>query len=226
MTLLLVAARLAPVTFLSPAFGGARVPWWIRLGLALLLAALLAPLVAAGPVARPELLIPRELAVGFVLALLAAVPFWAAQAAGAMSDAVTGLSGRLAELLLLLAAVVFFASDGHLLLVRALATSYQAVPLTASVPLGNAGETVIAATAHLILAAVGIAAPVLVAVVVADVAFALVARAGRGVALVEAAVALRSYAAAFALLASLASIALAIRGELGYALAKLAHPFG
>jgi type III secretory pathway component EscT len=223
VTLLLVAARLAPVTLLVPAFGGARVPWWIRIGLAFLLAGLLAPLVAPAPIAHPELFIPKELAVGVVLALLAAVPFWAAQAAGAASDTAAGLTGRLAELLLLFATVVFFASDGHLLLLRALAASYEAVPIAA--PLGNATETVIAATAHLLLAAVGIAAPVLVAVLVTDVALALVARVGRGVGL-EAASLLRSYAAAFALLASLATIALAIRGELGLALVKLAHPFG
>jgi type III secretory pathway component EscT len=223
VTLLLVAARLAPVTLLLPAFGGARVPWWIRVGLAFLLAALLAPLVITGPVADPALLIPKELAVGVVLALLAAVPFWAAQAAGAISDAAAGTTGRLAEFLLLFATVVFFAGDGHLLYVRALAASYEAVPLAA--PLGNAGETVIAATAHLVLAAVGIAAPVMVAVLIANVALALVARAGRGAGL-EAATFLSSYAAAFALLASLATIALAIRGELGLALVKLAHPFG
>jgi Bacterial export proteins, family 1 len=110
VNLLLVAARLAPVTLLVPAFGGARVPWWIRIGLAFLLAGLLAPLVAPAPIAHPELFIPKELAVGVVLALLAAVPFWAAQAAGAVSDAAAGLAGRLAELLLLFATFVFFAS--------------------------------------------------------------------------------------------------------------------
>jgi len=225
--LALVAARLAPVTLLVPAFGGARVPLWLRLGLAALLAALVAPVIAAAPEARPALLIPKELAVGVVLAVLAAVPFWAAQAAGAVADAGAGLGGRLADLMLLFAAVVFFSVDGHLLLVRALAASYDAVPLAATPPLGPAvTSAVIDSTAHLVLAAVGLAAPVLAALLVADVGLALAARPGRGIAVSDAATALRGYAAAFAVLASLGALALAIRGELGFALARLAHPFG
>lgn len=228
MKLLLVAARLLPVTLLLPA----RVPLLARAVLGVLLAALLVPVLAdaalpAGPLAAAALAL-RELAVGAVLALLVAVPFWAAQAAGGIAGAAVGAGGRVADFALLLAAAVFFASGSHLLAVRALAASYQAVPLAAAspAPAGALATTVIDATAHLVLAAVGLAAPVLAALFFADVALALAGRAARGLPVAEVAGPLRAAAAIFALLASLAGIALAIRGELGAALVHLAHPFG
>lgn len=143
------------------------------------------------------LLAARELAVGLTVGLCTAAVFRAAEAAGRLVDVFRG--ANLAEVLaptsdertspagdlyLFIVVVLFLELGGLGFLATALGRSYQAVPIgagidaTASVAaLRSAAGLVVQATAMLLETAVALAAPVLVASWIADVAFGVVGRA-------------------------------------------------
>lgn len=190
---LLGALRLAPVAMASPFLGGPLVPPVVRVALACALgtagAALGAP--PAAPIDGLALLGAgaRELALGSVLALVAAAPVEAARAAGRLADTLRGAT--LAELhvaalrqresasgdLLAQWVVVLAAWAGaDRLLVAGLLSSFAAVPAGAPFPPGLALEAALHAAGELLACAVAIAAPVAAGVLGADLALALAAR--------------------------------------------------
>jgi type III secretory pathway component EscT len=170
-----------------------------RLGVGVLLAALAAPaLGAAGPAlagAGPVLLgllAARELLVGAVLALVVSFAFRAAEGAGWLADVMRGANAAevllptadertspLGALYVLVACVVFLEIGGIPRLCEALAHSYQAVPIAGAVTpagTGRAALVVIVASARLLESALALAAPVLVAMWLADVTLGMIAR--------------------------------------------------
>ncbi|HKA89133.1 MAG TPA: flagellar biosynthetic protein FliR [Haliangiales bacterium] len=204
--ILVAAARVAPIFLIAPFFGGQAVPVWVRILLAGLFAALLAPTLPAAGV--PPLLLVKEAAIGLFLGFLASLPLWAAEAAGSLADP------RLGRFALLLGIAVFFLGGGHLAFVRALAASYDAIPvgiLPARIPT----DAALRATAQLVASAVGLAAPVLAAQVVI---FVILAAAGRAA---PAYGAVRALAVPFAFLLSVGALALAVRGELASSVGRL-----
>ncbi len=190
---LLAALRLAPVAMASPFLGGPLVPPPVRLALAAgfgVAAAALwggsqAPQDALGLVGAAA----RELALGTVLAVLAASPVEAARAAGRLADTFRGAT--LAELhvapirqresasgdLLAQWVVVLAAWAGaDRLVVSGLMGSFAYLPPGAPFPLAGAREAALAASAGILASAVAIAAPSAAGVLAADLAVALVAR--------------------------------------------------
>jgi len=176
-------ARVAPVIAIVPAFGLRALSAPVRAAAALLLAAVIIPLVrplANGPLPYPVLLL-TELARGTLVAIVAAVPLWAATMAGGVVDALRGSQDAspmptvesratpLGVLFSLLAAVLFLGLGGPAHVVGILATG----------PLELQGGAARAATdiAAGIGIAVAIAAPLIAASVVLEIAGALVARA-------------------------------------------------
>jgi type III secretory pathway component EscT len=221
---LLAALRLAPVATSSPFLGGPLVPPLVRVSLAAglgLAAAALAP--GAAPLAGPASLVAagaRELALGTVLALLAAVPVEAARAAGRLADTLRGAT--LAELhvapirqresaagdLLAQWVVVLAAwTGGDRLLVAGLLGSFAALPAGAPFPLDGAREAALAAAGELLACAVAIAAPVAAGVLAADLALALAARVAPQLGAVNAAQPARAALGLFALAAAASAAA-------------------
>jgi len=195
----LAAARTVPLAWLVPAFGGPRVAAPVRIGLGVLLALLCLP--AVYPAVAPGTLGPvgwalvgaRELLVGATVGFCAAAMFAAAAAAGRLVDLARGatvaeilspVSGArtspTGELYLLVAMLVFFELGGLRVLATALGRSYEAVPIVpggASLAgLRPAAALVIGCVAKLLESAVGLAAPVLVAMWLADAALGVLAR--------------------------------------------------
>jgi flagellar biosynthesis protein FliR len=195
------AARTVPVTWLVSPLGGARLPATARVAFGLLLAALAAPaLGAAAARAGLEragglfvaLVLAREILVGLGVGLVASFAFRAAEVAGRLIDVLRGAS--LAEVLVptsderaspvgalyvLLATLVFLELGGVPRLLEALLASYDAVPLAGGLTAANlrgAAWVVAAASARLIEAALALAAPVVVALWLTDLALGMVAR--------------------------------------------------
>lgn len=149
-------------------------------------------LLALGPLAWLLVLL-RELLVGLTVGLCTGAAFRAAEAAGRLVDILRG--ANLAEVLsptsdertsptgdlyLFVAVVLFLEMGGMRFLVAALARSYEAVPLGAAptiAALRPAAALVVLTTAKLLESAIGLAAPVLVALWIADVALGMVGRA-------------------------------------------------
>lgn len=202
LTVGLAAARTVPVTWLVPALGGPRVAPGVRVGLGILLAVLCLPVLtpavqavtASGQGGAVLLIIlaARELMVGVTVGLAAGAVFRAAEAAGRLVDLGRsaraagimgpeggGGSGATADLYLFVSTILFLELGGLRLMANALARSYEGIPLggtPAGTALRSAVEVVLLATGRLLESAVVFAAPVLVAMVLADVVLGLMVR--------------------------------------------------
>jgi flagellar biosynthesis protein FliR len=195
------AARTVPVTWLVSPLGGARLPAMARLAFGLLLAAMAAPALGAAAARAGlgglaggalALVLAREVVVGFGLGLVVSFAFRAAETAGRLVDVLRGAS--LAEVLVptseerasplgalygLLAALIFLELGGVARLCEALVASYQAVPLAgplAPAILRAGAAVVVVSSARLFEAALALAAPVVVALWLTDLALGMVAR--------------------------------------------------
>ncbi len=191
------AARTIPITWLCPAFGGHHVAAPVRVGLGLALSLLALPHLTAGvPSGQGPafwiLLVTRELMVGLTVGLIASFVFRAAESAGRITDILRGANmaevltpvsdertSPLGDLALLLAVVIFLELGGVGYLASALVRSYEAVPVGVTAPAGalrDAAGLVMTASAKLIESAVGLAAPPIVAFLLADLALGAIAR--------------------------------------------------
>jgi len=200
--LALGGARAAPLVWMVGPLGGVRLPAPARIGLSMLLAGLAGPLLltsaaaaglAAVPAARLALLLSRELLVGLVLGLVASAAFRAAEVAGHLGDTLRGAnlaevldptSGErgspLAVLYVLIATLVFFQIGGVPRLVEALLASYRVLPIGGGLGVTStrgAATLVTVVSARVIASGIGLAAPVLVALWLADLSLGLTARA-------------------------------------------------
>lgn len=122
---------------------------------------------------------------GYIIQLMLSVPM----IAGSMIDGLSGLSASTlfdpssnssatpaARLNQMLALIVLVGMDGHLLIVRGVVRSYEAAPLN-GFQVGLVGPLLLEASGQLLLAAVEIALPVLVALLMTEAVLALSARA-------------------------------------------------
>ncbi len=130
-----------------------------------------------------------QVAIGVALGFIGLLVFAAVQAAGAMldlfggfamaqildpqSNVQTSLFGRFYNLL---AITLLFSIGGHLLLIRGLLRSFDAVP-AAGLPTGGMAHILTNDVGLLLVAALEIAAPLLAALFLADVALGLLSRA-------------------------------------------------
>jgi type III secretory pathway component EscT len=195
------AARALPVTWLVGPLGGARLPAPARVAFGLLLAVLAAPALTHAA-ARAELghagavvvglVLARELLIGLGLGLVTSFAFRAAETAGRLVDVLRGATlaevfvptseeraSPLGALYVLLASLVFLELGGVTRTVEALLASYDAVPLVGALTAGTlraGAQVVVLASARLLESALGLAAPALVALWLADLALGLVAR--------------------------------------------------
>ena len=179
----LAFARVLPILVIVPAFGLRALSVPVRASAALLLSALIVPAVRpaqAHAIPWPPLLL-LELARGTLVAVAAAVPLWSATMAGGIVDSLRGsqeqldvptVEGRpspLGALFSLLAATIFLSTGGPAHVVGVL-TAPPAVT-------ESGGVRAVANLAAGIGIATAIAAPLIAASLVLELAGALVARA-------------------------------------------------
>jgi flagellar biosynthetic protein FliR len=191
----LVAVRIGALVILAPVFGPFAIPLRVRMLLALVLATLVLPLQAASATA-PWALAPflaaaaGEALVGFLLGLGVVALFSALHLAGELvgqasgvqlADAIGGGSDAgapvFSRLIALVATAVFLAIGGHRRALEALLDTFAWLPAgqggSSRLPL----ESVTLLVAHSFALGLRAAAPAVVALVLATLAIALVARA-------------------------------------------------
>jgi len=201
--LVLGGARVVPLALMVPALGGRHLPLRGRLALGWLLALVTWPTVAAqydgavlnraGPL-MSILVAAREVAVGATVGFVVSLAFQAAAAAGNLGDVVRGAHAAsvlapaqaadwpspLGALYALLATVIFLQIGGLGRVIGAIAESYAAIPLglrdATPAQMRSAGLAVALASARLLAVALALAAPLIVASLLADVALGALAR--------------------------------------------------
>lgn len=193
-TFLLTLTRTAGIFTLVPIFGASQVPAWVRVGLAISIAIVFVPLchttaIPAVDLFPMALLMLKEALVGLAIGFVTTLVFAAVQTAGQFIDTQSGfafaatldpvygaqaaIAGRVHYLL---AGLLFFITNAHHILLVALADSFRIIPVTQlSINPGVAGQA-LNLFAWLFVIGLRIAAPVLAAVFLADVALAIISR--------------------------------------------------
>jgi type III secretion protein T len=168
-----------------------------RAGVAAALSCLIVPALVpqldaqAFDTARLVLLIAKEACIGFMLGLLFAAPFWAAESAGEILDIQRGSRGALAPdpvseeqggitatLLVLTTIAIFLASDGMHLLINAMLQSYRVWPALDLAPhfAPSAALQLLSLLDDVLRAGLLLAAPILGAMLLTELTLALISR--------------------------------------------------
>lgn len=195
---LMILARISPLMVTAPLWGSPLVPPQVRGFLAMLIAALLLPVtrqpLPPGLAATPFSLAfaaGQELLLGFIVAELALLVFAAAQFAGQLADIQVGFGianvldpltsaqvTLIGQLQYLGALLVFLLLDGHHLLLRGLADTFNVAPPGQPVAALSAPLTLVIERGGrlMFILAAQISAPVLTALFLTNFALGLVAR--------------------------------------------------
>lgn len=191
---LLLFVRMIGLFTTAPIWSNRLVPVQLRVAIAFGTAVVVSPLFRDVPV--PEslgalgTLVVRELLVGMVIGFVSAVLLSAVQLAGQILDVNMGLSmvnlldpltntqmPVIGNFLYILSILIFFAINGHHMLLQALMDSYALVPIGKAVMSTTLAESVVKMGADLFLIGFKVAAPVLAALFLATVALGIVNRA-------------------------------------------------
>lgn len=191
---ILVLARVTPLFFLAPLFSSNMIPARVRGIIAVALAIGLTPLAMRGqhvpsdPLSVAGLVVEGML-VGFGFAFSVAVLLAAVEAAGSMIDVVSGFSygalinpmdgnqaGVLSQFYSLLGTMIFLIIGGDAWLLRGIGRTFELVPLTSGPKISTLVGGAERVFTTVFAAALEIAAPVLIALLITDVAFGVVSR--------------------------------------------------
>jgi flagellar biosynthetic protein FliR len=195
---LLVLGRLSPLFLLAPLFSSKMLPGRARSIVAVALAVGIAPLAlhAGDRAARIPLgvldyalLMGKEMLVGLAFAFALGVLFAAVSVAGQFADVLVGFSfgalvdpvtgnqgGVLSQVYSLVGLLVLVAINGDAWIIQGLARTYDAVPLVAMPDVRSLVGGAEAAFTGIFGAALEVCAPLVVAMLLTDAAFGLVAR--------------------------------------------------
>ncbi|MBT2745972.1 MULTISPECIES: flagellar biosynthetic protein FliR [unclassified Lysobacter] len=188
----LLSLRLGPVFVLSPPFSLIRVPQRVRVCLVLALSALLAPVLPMQlPATEGAFVVSAlsEVLIGLTFALALQLAFAALSFAGRVLDVQAGYglamvidpgtraqSPLFGTIFVMAAAVIFFANNGHLELVRVLAASAHAMPIGLPM-LAGSPQALIGYLSLVISTGFGAIAAVTVTLFLIDLTIALLSRA-------------------------------------------------
>ena len=191
---MLVIARIAPLFIVAPLFSSKMIPARVRGIAAVGLAVGIAPLAMKGAHVPLDImslgaLAVKELLVGLAFSFAIAALFAAVTAAGSLADTLIGFSfgalvdpitgnnaSVLSQAYSLVGVAIFIAIGGDSWVIQGLNHTYDLVPLVDYPALGSMVQGVQHAFVGIFVAAVELAAPVLLAVIITDAAFGVVAR--------------------------------------------------
>ncbi len=190
----LVLARVSPLFLVAPGFSSQMLIPRVRSVLAVALALGVTPLAAhgqtipQGALAVVGLLIVNFL-VGLALAYAIACVFGAVQAAGVLADSFGGLSfgsmvdpingnpgGTMTNLYSIVGLAMFLVVGGDAWTLRGLTTTFTAVPIADPVQVGPMVAAAESACASLLVGAVEIAAPLMLAMIITDISLGMISK--------------------------------------------------
>ena len=188
--------RISLILFVLPFFGGQAIPKTVKAALCLVMAYALWPRLSFPGVMFPAnpwdilFVLAGELMIGLILSLVVRFLFAAVQMGGqligfqmgfAMINVVDPLTGAsvviTSHFLYMTTLLTFLSLNGHLYLLQGLADSFALIPPGGLLISGVLGESMVHLAGQIFVLAVKIAAPVMAALFLVDLALALVGRA-------------------------------------------------
>jgi len=195
VTFVLAFARLVTAISFSPFMGGNAVSSKIKVGLAVVVTAVLYPtiadasqLVTPGPVYLAGLVL-KEILIGMIIGYVSQMVFYAVQMAGTIIDTQRGMNQMtfvapqlpgnvsiLGQIKFQAAIALFLTFNGHLIYLRGLSNSFQGLPVGQFPPI-RAGlqsviDQIVRVSANVVATGLQLSAPVLIALFLVDVSFA------------------------------------------------------
>ncbi|MGO9498681.1 MAG: flagellar biosynthetic protein FliR [Solirubrobacteraceae bacterium] len=190
----LVLGRVSPLFVLAPLFSAKQIPGQVKGIVGVALAIGLTGIATHGqniptqPLQVAGLMVVNIL-VGLLFAYAIAALMWAVQTAGGFADIVSGFSfgatvdpvngnpgGTFAELYGLIGVMLFIAIGGDAWMLRGIARTFTLVPLTKAPQLGSLANAAEMSFSSIFTSALEVAAPVIMALLITDVAFGMVSR--------------------------------------------------
>lgn len=176
----------------APPFGVPFAPSTVRTALVAIVSFILLPLVALPPVVTPgsfAIILVREVVIGALLAFAVRLVVAGAELAGELIGIQAGFSyvtvvdpqsgarsNALAALYATTALLVFFATNAHHAMLRALVESYALLPVGVGGLQGNLGGIVAAMLGQVIVLGLRMALPVMIVLLLVEVALGLLSR--------------------------------------------------
>jgi flagellar biosynthetic protein FliR len=191
---LLVFIRASAMLAAMPMFSDRSVPVRVRIGLGLLLGLILTPVLPAQSLGGEHWLVYvgyalREAMVGLLLGFVAKTLFWGVQFAGqvisfqmgfALANVLDPDSRQQVPLIsrfkYLVALMFLLVLDGHYMFLAAFKRSFDLIPVGQATVSGPLGEYLIRVTSGVFVVGVKIGAPVMIGLLLTNVAMALMAR--------------------------------------------------
>ncbi|HWR43152.1 flagellar biosynthetic protein FliR [Sporomusa sp.] len=192
---LLIFARISGIFSSAPIFGARNVPLTVKAGLSLIISYILLPLLIRPDFISPDALLPYvvlvigEFLLGLILGFACSFIFYGIQMAGSLLDTQIGFGivnvldpqfGQQVPLVgnfkYILALLVFLASNGHHLFLSAVFHSFKLIPVTLGVFRPDMANIAVDMVTGIFIIALKISLPVLVSLLLTDVALGILAR--------------------------------------------------
>jgi len=192
---LLPLFRIAALLMIVPVLGGRVVPSRIRIGIAVILTLIIAPLLPPQDFANLStgnllLGIAEQILIGLLMGFAISLVFSAIETGGHLVGQTMGLGFAqmvdpnngitipvVSQFYTLLATLIFLLLNGHLLLITTLVESFKVLPVLAFRPQGDAIWQLLSAALWIFKGGVLIALPVMTALLLVNIAFGVVMRA-------------------------------------------------
>ncbi len=192
-SLIFVFVRVASMLVVAPFFGGSNLPAQLKIGLALVISIIVTPTVGIIPLPEGSINmaigIMREVGIGVVIGFTSRLVFSAFEMAGQMTGMQMGFAvanvidpqtnsqlSVVAQFYNLLAILLFFALNIHLAFLTAIKESFEYIaPYTFSLNRGVV-EGLFLMAGNIFAIAVKLAAPVMVTILLANIAMGVLAR--------------------------------------------------
>ncbi len=195
LVFMMLFVRITAVIVVAPVLGHQSVPVQIKVALGIFLAFVMYPIAAGkAPVINADLIslgvmVLREVAVGLTIGFATSLVFVGVRFAGELISVDSGLSiaslfdpemnsqsSVISEFLYLIMLMVFLLVNGHHFVLEALYLSYAAVPIGDFAFNGTAAQLLIKLSGFTFIVAMKLAAPVMVAMFLVNVALSILSR--------------------------------------------------
>jgi flagellar biosynthetic protein FliR len=192
---LLIFARISGIFTSAPIFGSRNVPLIIKAGLSLILSYILLPLLIQPNLNIPDILlfyvvtVIGEFLIGLTMGFACSFIFYGIQMAGALLDTQIGFGivnvfdpqfGQQVPLVgnfkYILAIMIFLTSNSHHLFLAAMVYSFKTIPVTHGLFRPELAEIIVDMVVTIFIIALKISLPVLVALLLTDIALGILAR--------------------------------------------------